>query len=129
MTRPDLPTGFGGWQIVDATPQETSDGMYRCGPASVHAIKHGQICFPFDAAFVFAEVNSDVVFYTRSKDGSLEPVKVNRTHVGRMVLTKTPGDVTRRDISDQYKFPEGQKLNNVFLFFKPGRIFFSIARQ
>ncbi|XP_037614205.1 coagulation factor XIII A chain [Sebastes umbrosus] len=107
MSRPDLPTGFGGWQVVDATPQETSDGMYRCGPASVHAIKHGQICFPFDAAFVFAEVNSDVVFYSRSKDGTMEPVKVNRTHVGRMVLTKTPGEMTRRDISDQYKFPEG----------------------
>lgn len=26
MTRPDLPAGFGGWQAVDATPQETSDG-------------------------------------------------------------------------------------------------------
>lgn len=27
MSRPDLPTGFGGWQVVDSTPQETSDGM------------------------------------------------------------------------------------------------------
>ncbi|XP_068443825.1 coagulation factor XIII A chain [Clinocottus analis] len=107
MSRPDLRPGFGGWQVVDATPQETSEGMYRCGPASVKAIKHGEICFPYDAAFVFAEINSDVVFYSRSNDGSLEPVKVNRTHVGRMVLTKTPGDVTRRDITDQYKFPEG----------------------
>lgn len=26
MTRPDLPVGFGGWQAVDGTPQETSDG-------------------------------------------------------------------------------------------------------
>ena len=26
MTRPDLPPGYGGWQAVDATPQETSDG-------------------------------------------------------------------------------------------------------
>lgn len=33
------------------------EGMYRCGPASVQAIKHGQICYPFDAAFVFAEVS------------------------------------------------------------------------
>ncbi|KAK2862999.1 hypothetical protein Q5P01_002532 [Channa striata] len=107
MSRPDLPPGFGGWQVVDATPQETSDGMYRCGPASVNAIKHGQICFPFDAPFVFAEVNSDVVFYSRKKDGTMQPVKVNRTHVGRMILTKTPGDITRRDITDQYKFPEG----------------------
>ncbi|KAG7495537.1 coagulation factor XIII A chain [Solea senegalensis] len=107
MSRPDLPPGFGGWQVVDATPQETSDGMYRCGPASVQAIKHGQICFPFDAAFVFAEVNSDVVFYSRRRDGTMDPVKVNRTHVGRMVLTKTPGELTRRDITDQYKFSEG----------------------
>ncbi|CAJ1085983.1 coagulation factor XIII A chain [Xyrichtys novacula] len=107
MSRPDLPAGFGGWQVVDATPQETSDGLYRCGPASVMAIKHGHTCYPFDAAFVFAEVNSDVVFYTRSKEGTLEPVKVNRTHVGRMVLTKAPGTTTRRDITDQYKFPEG----------------------
>lgn len=107
MSRPDLPPGFGGWQVVDATPQETSDGMYRCGPASVQAIKHGQICFPFDAAFVFAEINSDVVFHSRRKDGTMEPVRVNRTHVGRLVLTKSPGDVTRRDITDQYKFAEG----------------------
>ncbi|XP_017288638.1 coagulation factor XIII A chain [Kryptolebias marmoratus] len=107
MSRPDLPPGFGGWQVVDATPQETSDGMYRCGPASVHAIKHGQICYPFDAAFVFAEVNSDCVFYSRRNDGTMQPVKVNRTHIGRMVLTKAVGDVTRRDITDQYKFPEG----------------------
>lgn len=26
MARPDLPTGYGGWQIIDATPQEESDG-------------------------------------------------------------------------------------------------------
>ena len=26
MTRPDLPVGFGGWQVVDSTPQENSDG-------------------------------------------------------------------------------------------------------
>lgn len=26
MARPDLPVGFGGWQAVDSTPQENSDG-------------------------------------------------------------------------------------------------------
>ncbi|XP_077598178.1 coagulation factor XIII A chain [Stigmatopora nigra] len=107
MSRPDLPAGFGGWQVVDATPQETSDGLYRCGPASVRAIKLGEICFPFDAPFVFAEVNSDMVFYSRRKDGTLEPVKVNRSHVGRKVLTKAAGAQTSRDITDQYKFSEG----------------------
>lgn len=92
------------------------------------------MCYPFDAAFVFAEVshppqrldfykhlcncwennqwlpfqvNSDVVFYSRGKDGAMQPVRVNQTHVGRMVLTKTAGATTRRDITDLYKFPEG----------------------
>uniref|UniRef100_A0AAY4CDG8 protein-glutamine gamma-glutamyltransferase n=1 Tax=Denticeps clupeoides TaxID=299321 RepID=A0AAY4CDG8_9TELE len=107
MARLDLPEGFGGWQVVDATPQETSDGMYRCGPASVYAIKHGMVCYPFDAPFVFAEVNSDVVFYQRSRDGTLTPVKVNTSHVGRLVLTKAPGSNGRSDITSMYKFPEG----------------------
>ncbi|XP_062372725.1 coagulation factor XIII A chain [Sardina pilchardus] len=107
MTRPDLPDGFGGWQVVDATPQETSDGMYRCGPASVHAIKHGMICYPFDSPFVFAEVNSDVVFYQRNRDGTLVPVRKNTKHVGRLILTKAMGTNGRREITESYKFPEG----------------------
>ena len=28
MSRPDLIPGMGGWQVVDATPQETSEGIY-----------------------------------------------------------------------------------------------------
>ena len=30
MARPDLPKGYGGWQAIDATPQETSDGENHC---------------------------------------------------------------------------------------------------
>lgn len=117
-------------------------GLYRCGPASVQAIKHGEICYPFDAGFVFAEVshppsicikvrvvegscresdrspppfypqvNSDVVFYSRGKDGAMQPVRVNQTHVGRLVLTKAAGATTRRDITSQYKFPEGLSVS------------------
>ena len=26
MARPDLPPGYGGWQAIDATPQEASGG-------------------------------------------------------------------------------------------------------
>ncbi|KAJ8268847.1 hypothetical protein COCON_G00114540 [Conger conger] len=115
MTRPDLPQGFGGWQVVDATPQETSDGLYRCGPASVQAIKHGQICFPFDAPFIYAEVNSDVVFYKRDQSGNVVPVKVNSTHVGRKVLTKAIGRDQYDDITSQYKFAEGTEEERTVL--------------
>lgn len=56
MARPDLPAGNGGWQAVDATPQETSQGTFCCGPASLAAIRYGQVFLKHDTPFVFAEV-------------------------------------------------------------------------
>lgn len=43
------------WQTYTLLPL-CDVGMYRCGPASVQAIKHGHVCFQFDAPFVYAEV-------------------------------------------------------------------------
>ncbi|NWI45986.1 F13A factor, partial [Picathartes gymnocephalus] len=107
MTRPDLPVGFGGWQVVDGTPQETSDGMYRCGPASVQAIKHGHVCFQFDAPFVYAEVNSDI-FYTRmEKNGTQAVEKIDTSHIGQLIVTKEVGGDGMMDITEEYKFREG----------------------
>ncbi|XP_025895543.1 coagulation factor XIII A chain [Nothoprocta perdicaria] len=107
MSRPDLPVGFGGWQVVDATPQETSDGMYRCGPTSVQAIKHGHVCFQFDAPFVFAEVNSDIVYSRRERNGAQVIEKIDMTHVGKLIVTKEIGSDGMMDITEEYKFQEG----------------------
>ncbi|XP_064363150.1 coagulation factor XIII A chain isoform X4 [Dromaius novaehollandiae] len=107
MSRPDLPVGFGGWQVVDGTPQETSDGMYRCGPASVQAIKHGHVCFQFDAPFVFAEVNSDIVYSRREKNGAQMIEKIDMTHVGKLIVTKEIGGDGMMDVTEEYKFQEG----------------------
>lgn len=115
MTRPDLPVGFGGWQAVDSTPQENSDGMYRCGPASVQAIKHGHVCFQFDAPFVFAEVNSDLVYITAKKDGTQVVEAVDTTHVGKLIVTKEVGGDGMKDITETYKFQEGQKEERLAL--------------
>lgn len=115
MTRPDLPVGFGGWQAVDSTPQENSDGMYRCGPASVQAIKHGHVCFQFDAPFVYAEVNSDLVYITAKKDGTQVVEAVDTTHVGKLIVTKEVGGDGMKDITDTYKFQEGQKEERLAL--------------
>ena len=35
MARPDLPPGYGGWQAIDATPQETSEGKFTLLSSSV----------------------------------------------------------------------------------------------
>ena len=58
MSRPDLPQGFGGWQAVDATPQEESPqgGGYRTGPASLKAIRDGN-SLGYDTNFIISEVH------------------------------------------------------------------------
>lgn len=59
MSRPDLPKGFGGWQALDATPQERSPrphGPYRLGPCPVYAVKLGQR-MNYDVEFVISEVS------------------------------------------------------------------------
>eukprot|EP00079_Xenopus_tropicalis_P011013 XP_002936471.1 PREDICTED: coagulation factor XIII A chain [Xenopus tropicalis] len=115
MTRSDLPVGFGGWQAVDATPQETSDGMFRCGPASVQAIKHGHACFQFDTPFIFSEVNSDIVYSRAMKDGSKVIEHIDKTHVGQKILTKQIGGDDPQDITDLYKFSEGTEEERLAL--------------
>ncbi|XP_036622354.1 coagulation factor XIII A chain [Trichosurus vulpecula] len=115
MTRPDLPVGFGGWQVVDSTPQENSDGMYRCGPASVQAVKHGHVCFQFDTPFVFAEVNSDLVYITAKKDATHLVEAVDKTHIGKLILTKEIGGDGKQDITENYKFQEGKEEERLAL--------------
>lgn len=63
MARPDLPGDCGGWQAVDSTPQELSDSRYQCGPASVAAVRRGDVHLKYDGPFVFAEVNADVCHF------------------------------------------------------------------
>ncbi|XP_061447292.1 coagulation factor XIII A chain [Rhineura floridana] len=115
MSRPDLPVGFGGWQAVDSTPQENSDGMYRCGPASIQAIKHGHVCFQFDTPFVFAEVNSDVVYSKAMQNGTKVVQHVDKTQIGKLILTKEEGRDAVKEITEQYKFREGTEEERLSL--------------
>ena len=68
MARPDLPPGYGGWQAIDATPQERSSQRYQCGPASLVAIKKGEVKQGYDTPFVFSMVNADVCHFVRDPD-------------------------------------------------------------
>ncbi|KAI7792659.1 putative coagulation factor XIII A chain-like [Triplophysa rosa] len=109
MTRPDLPQKFSGWQVVDCTPQETSDGLYRCGPTSVSAIKDGELSYPFDAKFVFAELNSDVIYHQIDKYGKTKILHVDTAYVGKLIVTKRINSNQYEDITSNYKYPEGSK--------------------
>lgn len=113
MARPDLPAGMGGWQAVDATPQETSQGVFRCGPASITAVRNGQVYLKHDTPFVFAEVNSDKVFWQRKADGTFTQVKVKKQAVGHCISTKAVGSDNREDITHLYKHPEGSEEERI----------------
>lgn len=111
MQRPDLGISsdgdYGGWQAIDSTPQEMSDGMFRCGPASVLAVKLGEIAKPYDNNFLFAEVNADKVFWRYT--GPAHPLKLLRKDVlgiGHFISTKAVGKWEREDITSSYKFAE-----------------------
>lgn len=110
MERPDLGMahgGYGGWQAVDATPQEMSDNMYRCGPAPVLAVKLGEVLRPYDCNFLYAEVNADKVFWRY--DGPSQPLKLLRKDtlgIGHAISTKAVGRWEREDVTSAYKFAE-----------------------
>lgn len=107
MDRPDLGPGYSGWQAVDATPQEMSDGMYRCGPAPVRAVKLGEVLRPYDCNFLYAEVNADKIFWRYT--GPHQPLKLLRKDIygiGLLITTKAVGKWEREDITSSYKFEE-----------------------
>lgn len=110
MDRLDLShntTTYNGWQVVDSTPQEMSDGIYRCGPAPVRAVKHGEVLRPYDCNFVYAEVNADKLFWLyRGPSHPLKLMRKDTLGIGQLISTKAVGRWDREDITNTYKFPE-----------------------
>ncbi|XP_015744451.1 protein-glutamine gamma-glutamyltransferase 2, partial [Python bivittatus] len=105
MTRPVLPSGYDGWQVLDPTPQEKSDGVFCCGPTPVRAIKEGELHLKYDVKFVFAEVNADVAYLMLQDDMSRKKT-MHPTVVGKKISTKSVGKDTKEDITHNYKHQE-----------------------
>ncbi|WAR12580.1 TGMH-like protein [Mya arenaria] len=92
MARPDLPVGYGGWQAVDATPQEASDGSEEeraaVREANLHSTVEGiyetadedvefQLCYDIDT-FVGEEIKVTLTAQNNSA--------TKRTVMGTLVL-------------------------------------------
>uniref|UniRef100_A0A8C4TYJ8 protein-glutamine gamma-glutamyltransferase n=1 Tax=Falco tinnunculus TaxID=100819 RepID=A0A8C4TYJ8_FALTI len=107
FVRPDLGTSYNGWQVLDATPQEQSRGLFQCGPASVIAIKEGDVDLDYDTLFVYTEVNADCNRWIVYKDGSKKRVYCDTEIIGRFISTKAVDSNSRVDITYNYKYPEG----------------------
>ncbi|KAM6937937.1 protein-glutamine gamma-glutamyltransferase 2 [Xenentodon cancila] len=120
MRRDDLPEGNDGWQVLDPTPQELSDGVFCCGPCPVIAIKEGNLRVKYDAPFIFAEVNADIIHWRVLPDGQLEQMNVDQETVGKNISTKSCYGDFREDVTLLYKYPEGSKKERE-VFEKAGR--------
>merc|ERR1711881_154923 len=114
MARPDLPEGMGGWQAIDGTPQEESDGIYQCGPAPLQAIKEGHVQMAHDTRFIFAEVNADRVNWMKV-DGEWKAMQVYPNSIGTALLTKAPNQRAIQDVMNEYKYPEGSNLERAVM--------------
>ncbi|KAF3856825.1 hypothetical protein F7725_017548 [Dissostichus mawsoni] len=115
MRRPDLSEdgAFDGWQVVDPTPQEKSDGIFCCGPAPVKAILKGATNLKYDIPFVFSEVNADCIDWLVMADGSKLNIFSDTVRVGHNISTKSVGSTKRLDITDSYKYREGTEKERV----------------
>ncbi|XP_047395196.1 protein-glutamine gamma-glutamyltransferase 6 [Sciurus carolinensis] len=109
FARQDLGPSYNGWQVLDATPQEESEGVFQCGPASVTAIREGDVHLAHDGPFVFAEVNADYITWLWNEDESRERVYSDTKKIGRCISTKAVGSDSRVDITGLYKYPEGSR--------------------
>lgn len=111
--RPDMPSGYDGWQAYDSTPQECLEGVFTCGPASVKAVKQGEIFYGYDTKFVFAEVNGDRMHWIVDSEGNMTPVAREEKTMGKFISTKAVGTISREDLTQTYKYSEDDEESEV----------------
>ena len=86
-------------------------GVFRCGPASVNAVKKGEVYLPYDTGFIFAEVNGDRVYWqVDDADGSMIACNKETHSIGKYISTKDPGSDERLNVTGDYKYREGKCL-------------------
>ncbi|TKC45870.1 hypothetical protein EI555_009261 [Monodon monoceros] len=119
MARNDLLPGYGGWQVLDTTPQEMSNSHYCYGPASIRAIK-GE-----DTAFAFSMVNADCMAWLVF-GGKEQKLHLDTNSVGNFISTKRIQSDERDDVTENCKYGEGslrerQVILKALQKLKPGR--------
>lgn len=101
---------YAGWAAIDATPQESSNGLMQLGPAPIKAIKEGELYVGYDCNFVFGEVNADRVTWVCKKEGDSAIIHAMGARytgsVGFNISTKAVGSSARHVLTNDYKYPE-----------------------
>ncbi|XP_002738254.1 protein-glutamine gamma-glutamyltransferase K-like [Saccoglossus kowalevskii] len=115
MARPDIHKGkkYRGWQVIDGTPAQRSDGLYQTGPSPISAIKRGNVPAKFDTEYAFAMVNADRVHWMiQESDGNVFSKRIlhkETSSIGKKIVTKSIGSDNMDNITQLYKYHEGSK--------------------
>jgi len=106
FNRPDV-IAASGWQAVDATPQEQSEGVMQMGPSPLHSVKNFDDAAPYDTPFVVSEVSAKIHNYQQQCDENGQNCNYNDMgidtdqHAGTLILTNPYNNVS--DITGDYK--------------------------
>lgn len=85
-------------------------GVFQCGPASVVAVREGDVNLDFDMPFIFAEVNADRITWIYDAQRNSQKQNSSDTNsIGRYISTKAVGSYSRMDVTEKYKYPEGRR--------------------
>lgn len=85
-------------------------GVFQCGPASVIAIREGDVNLDFDLPFIFSEVNADrITWIYDASTGAQKRTSTDSHSIGRYISTKAVGSYSRMDVTEKYKYPEGRR--------------------
>ena len=117
MRRDDLPPGYEGWQVLDATSQDKQSGRFRIGPAPVMAIRERKSGkeWLYDGEFVISEIGADVRYLRVGKNFSngtnkhLSVAHVSHDEVGVALVTSGGEQTSPLDLTEDYKEPMEEK--------------------
>ncbi|XP_025854357.2 protein 4.2 isoform X1 [Vulpes vulpes] len=107
MTRPDLPQGYDGWQILYPRVSGGGGVLESCDLAPVRAVKEGTLGLSPAVSDLFAAVNASCMVWKCREDGALELTNSNTKYVGNNISTKGVDSDRCEDITQNYKYPEG----------------------
>lgn len=92
--------------IYQNFPPHFSSGLYCCGPASVKAIKEGEVDLNYDTPFAFSMVNADCMSWL-VYGGKEQKLHRDTATVGNFISTKSIQSDERDDVTESYKYEEG----------------------
>uniref|UniRef100_A0A667FLY7 Erythrocyte membrane protein band 4.2 n=1 Tax=Lynx canadensis TaxID=61383 RepID=A0A667FLY7_LYNCA len=107
MTRPALPPGYDGWQILHPNAHSGGGVLESCDLVPVRAVKEGILGLTPAVSDLFASVNASCVVWKCCEDDTLELTNSNTKYVGNNISTKSVGSDRCEDITQNYKYPEG----------------------